>query len=363
MTHHAPPHRRHGAVILLPALVFGAVGLGMIASEVGPVGFAFGLGMAVIPVPFYVMLALWLDRFEAEPPRTLAETFAWGATVAITLSLLANSYAESAAAAVLGPAAARFVGSVISAPVVEEIAKGIALLFLYHELEDEFDGVIDGVVYAAMVGLGFAMVENVQYYGQSYSAGAESSVSTFVTRGMLGPFAHPFFTAMIGIGLGVAREAHGRGRKYLPPFIGFCAAIALHSVWNLAASFESWFLAAYLLVMVPAFVGVLGLIWLSLRREGGVIREHLRHLVEEGMLPPEELERLCDVGGRLRATLAAWRVGGTAAWRERRELHQLASELAFHRWRVSRGLTRGEVADAMREAEYMHRLKELLRDR
>jgi protease PrsW len=102
----------------------------------------------------------------------------------------------------------------VTAPVVEELAKCFALLVLFRELKDEFDGVVDGVVYAAMVGLGFAMIENVQYYGAAISEGVESSVVTFVLRGVVSPFAHPLFTAMFGIGLGYVRERHGHPRSW-----------------------------------------------------------------------------------------------------------------------------------------------------
>ncbi|HET6232227.1 MAG TPA: PrsW family intramembrane metalloprotease [Longimicrobiaceae bacterium] len=357
----APPKARGGArwVLLGPALLCGSLSLLMIGSEVGARSFVLGTVLAVLPVPFYVMLALWLDRFEAEPPGVLAQTFLWGAAVAVFIAMMINGYAESTLEAIAGTRASEVLGAVVSAPVVEEVAKGIALLFLYFEFDDEFDGVIDGVVYAAMVGLGFAMVENIQYYGEALNEGTQSSLVTFMIRGMMGPFAHPFFTSMIGIGLGVAREGPPGGRRYLPPLLGLVAAISLHALWNLAASFDQYFVPAYLLVMVPAFFGVLALIYVSLRRESGVIRDHLAPLVDDGLLDPAELECLCRVRSRLRATTDAWRAGGAEGWRLRRELHQTASELAFHRWRVRRGITRGPHADAAREAAYRRRLAEL----
>ena len=337
----------------------GIISLAIIASDLGPTAFALGVLIAVIPVPLYVVLALWLDRFEPEPAHTLAQTFAWGATVAVFIALLGNGLAGSFLEATWGASAADFLGSVVLAPVVEELAKGAALLFLFSELRDEFDGVVDGVVYAAMVGLGFAMVENVQYYGEAVAAGIETSMVTFVLRGMMSPFAHPLFTAMFGIGLGLVREGPRDGRRWLAAAGGLFLAVTVHSLWNLAASLEGWFIGLYLAVMVPAFIGVLWLIGTSLRREGRVIREHLSHLVDEGILPARELECLCHVRARMGATMRAWRSGGVPRWRLRREMHRVASELAFHRWRVNRGLTQGLAADATREYEYLDQLLDL----
>ncbi|HYW07144.1 MAG TPA: PrsW family intramembrane metalloprotease [Longimicrobium sp.] len=353
----AQPHR----ILTWGAVACGLMSLAIIASELGGTPFALGMIVAVIPVPLYVALALWLDRFEPEPARTLAQTFAWGATVAVFVSLIANGFVASTLTFSLGPDAADLVGSVMTAPVVEELAKGFALLFLFSELQDEFDGVVDGVVYASMVGLGFAMVENVQYYGEAVASGTEGSLTVFLVRGMMAPFAHPLFTAMFGIGLGMVREGDRDARGWAAAVLGLLLAIVLHSLWNLAASVDGWFLGLYMLVMVPVFFGVLWLIAVSLRREGRIIRQHLEHLVETGALPPSELECLCRVRTRLGASATAWRSGGIARWRARREFHRLASELAFHRWRTTRGLSLGPEADAAREALYTHRLGEICR--
>ena len=341
------------------ALVCGALSLGLIAGNLGLRPFALGFVIAIVPVPIYVVLALWLDRFEPEPARTLWQTFAWGATVAVFVALMVNMLSQDVLGSVAGADAAELFGSLVTAPMIEEMAKGFALLVLFRELKDEFDGVVDGVVYAAMVGLGFAMIENVQYYGEAIALGNERPAVTFFLRGMLSPFAHPLFTSMFGIGLGIVRERHGEGTSWAAPFVGLVAAIALHALWNLAASFEGWFFALYVMVMLPAFVGVLMLIALSLRREARVLREHLEPLVGDGVLTPDELECLCRVRARILASLTAWRRGGVPHWRARRELHRIASELAFHRWRVGRGLTLGPDADAQRDAEYLRRLCEL----
>lgn len=351
----AQPH----PLLTYGALICGAISLGLIAGDLGLEAFGMGFIVAVVPVPVYVVLALWLDRFEPEPAQTLWQTFAWGATVAVFVALMMNMLSQDVLALVAGPDAAEWFGTIVTAPVVEELAKGFALLVLFRELKDEFDGVVDGVVYAAMVGLGFAMIENVQYYGAAIADGAESSVVTFFLRGMVSPFAHPLFTSMFGIGLGIVRERHGEGRSWAAPFLGLAVAIALHSLWNLAASFEGWFFALYVMVMLPTFIGVLTLIYLSLRRESRVLREHLGPLVGDGILTDDELECLCQVRARMGASLTAWRRGGIPNWRTRRELHRVASELAFHRWRVLRGLTLGPGEDAQREKEYLARLCEL----
>jgi protease PrsW len=355
--HPAGSHR----ILTRGALVCGVLTLLLILAELEVGVFLGALGLAIAPVPLYVGLVLWLDRFEPEPPRTLAQTFAWGATVAVFVAFLVNSLAAGVVEVTAGTEAAEFFGAVLSAPVVEELSKGAALLVLFHELKDEFDGVVDGVVYAAMVGLGFAMVENVQYYGAAIEDGVETSVLTFVVRGVMSPFAHPLFTAMFGIGLGYVRERHGHPQSWAVPALGMGAAIGLHALWNLSAGLDDWFLAVYVLVMVPLFFGVLVVINVSLRREGRIIHARLTPLVDDGTLSARELRQLSRVRKRLAATARAFLSGGLRRWRLRREAHRVASELAFHRCRVDRGLTRGEDADALRDAAYLRRLRAVYR--
>ncbi|MHB1224025.1 MAG: PrsW family intramembrane metalloprotease [Gemmatimonadaceae bacterium] len=317
------------------ALLLGALSLLVMLGELGAHAFMAGLMLAVLPVPAYLALALWLDRYEPEPARMLATTFLWGASVAVFLSLVINSTAAGLADAMLGGMGDQF-AALFTAPLVEEGAKGLALLLVFLQERDEFDNVTDGVVYAAMVGLGFAMTENVLYYGRAMTTVPGDPWPIFVLRGLASPFAHPLFTAMIGIGLGIARE-RGRGGRdlVLIPLVGSIAAVVLHTAWNLSASLDI-LAPAYLLVMVPVFAGTLLVVRDSLRRESRVIREQLAHLNACGTITDDDMAALCSARLRLAASVRAAREGGLSGWRRRSRFHRTATELAFRRWRAAR---------------------------
>lgn len=342
--------RRVGAVLALLTLV----GVG---AETGARGLAIGLPLAMLPVPVYGALVLWLDRFEQEPRWMLAQAFGWGAIVAPFFSMVLNGAALAAAVERADPETAEIVAAVLTAPVVEELAKGLALILLCRAHRDEFDNVTDGVVYAAMVGLGFAMTENVLYYGRAAGDGTLSGV--LVLRGLIAPFSHPLFTAATGVGLGIRRERRRGAARTLAPIAGLATAIALHFLWNLSATLGV-FRAVYLSVMLPSLTCVLWLVGRSLKREARVLREHLRPLVAAGVLPAAELERLCSPAARTRAWWRALLLRGPDAARRRRQLNQFAAELAFHYWRVGRGISLGETADSRRELEYLQRIREAL---
>ncbi|HEX5709499.1 MAG TPA: PrsW family intramembrane metalloprotease [Pyrinomonadaceae bacterium] len=352
-----------GLMAALVALLLGLITLVLIGFSTGPVPFLAGLVVAVLPVPVYVMMALWVDRFEAEPAWLLAVAFFWGALVAVGIAIIVNSVGVTAVETAFGRDAADFYGLSISAPLVEEGTKALALFILFYWKRDEFDGVVDGIVYAAMVGLGFAMTENIKYYGEAVLEGR--TFGTFVVRGMFSPYAHPLFTSMTGIGLGLASHSTRRATRLVMPAVGFALAVVLHSLWNtslyLTGRTENGLIALvmYFLIMVPIFTGVLLTIFYALRREGRILREHLRCDIERGLLTPEEYERLCSVRGRMGATFGALRRRGVEGWRARTRFHGLASELAFQRFRVSRGVVMGGGVEEEREALYLHAMREL----
>ena len=99
----------------------------------------------------------------------------------------------------------------VVAPITEEAGKGAFLVLLLWLRRAELDGILDGIVYAGMVGIGFAFVENILYLAAAYDGtdgmgpgGTEAVTATFVVRCLFSPFAHPLFTTFIGIGVGIS---------------------------------------------------------------------------------------------------------------------------------------------------------------
>jgi hypothetical protein len=251
---------------------------------------------------------------------------------------------------------------VASAPIVEEFSKGMVLFILFWWKRDEFDGVIDGIVYAGLVGLGFAMTENFKYYGEAASLGGNKLTGLFILRGAISPFAHPLFTSMTGIGLGLSRQSSRQITKVFMPILGLLAAMLLHSTWNRAAIYgPGVFFLVYGFVMLPIFAGAIVAIVYALRREGRIVREHLWFDCQRGLFSLDEYYRLCNIRGRMSASYRALRVGGYRLWRTRMKFNQMASELAFHRSRVQRGIMTDPRTDYEREMAYVRHLFELRR--
>jgi RsiW-degrading membrane proteinase PrsW (M82 family) len=349
---------------VMVAALLGLLVLALIGSETGPVELVIGLICACLPVPLYVMLLLWIDRYESEPLWMLATTFIWGAVVAVLIAFIFNTtFSIMASVATGNRQIGHNVGAVISAPIVEESAKALILLILFLWKRDEFDGIVDGIVYAGMVGLGFAMTENILYYGRALQDGQDALKFVFVLRGMASPFAHPLFTSMTGIGLGWSRQSNNGFTKLVAPVVGFMLAVLMHATWNASATYggDYGFFAMYFGIMGPAFVITLMVVFFSLRREGRIVRQFLYPDYQSGFFDPHEYEKLCSIRGRMGMSWTALTKQGFSPWRTRMQCNQMASELAFHRSRVSRGMVRNPHLAQEREHEYLYKLQELRR--
>jgi protease PrsW len=351
-----------GIVLILFGALLGLLVLLIIGAETGWVELLIGMVCAMLPVPIYVMLLLWIDRYESEPLWMLATTFFWGALVAIVIALIFNTGVEIVAAiASRSEEVASRVGAVISAPIVEESAKASILVIFFLWKKDEFDGIVDGIVYAGMAGLGFAMTENILYYGRAIQEGPEVLTAVFILRGMAGPFSHPLFTSMTGIGLGWSRQSRNGFVKFAMPILGLILAMLMHAAWNgsVAVGGGVGFFVTYFMVMGPAFVVILMVIHFSLRREGRIVQEFLYSDYQQGFFDRREYERLCTIRGRMGLSWDALWSQGVSGWRLRRRCNQMASELAFHRSRVARGIGRDPKAAEAREATYRSHLEQL----
>ena len=352
-----------GLLAILIASILGLLVLLVIGIETGPIGLILGLLAAIIPVPLYVVLVLWIDRYEGEPLWMLSTAFFWGALVAAFFAFLLNTIFGLTVSVLADSAnAGEALSAVISAPIVEETGKAFIVFIFFFAKKDEFDGIVDGIVYASMAGLGFAMTENVLYYGNAAAQSGGMLTATVIVRGFFAPFSHPLFTSLTGIGLGLARQSNNTAVKWLTPIIGLLMAIFMHSLWNAAAVIGGGvaFLLIYIVVMVPAFLIVLVVIALSLRREGQVVRQFLVMDIDRGLFTREEYEQLGSITGRMGSSFNALSRSGMKGWRARRRLNQLASELAFHRSRVSRGIHSRKHDAAAQEAAYLHALHALV---
>jgi RsiW-degrading membrane proteinase PrsW (M82 family) len=347
--------------LLMSVSALSAIGVvTYIGWHIGPLAFTVGLIAAILPVPVLIGCFLWLDRYDPSPMWILIVCFIWGAGVATGGALIANTQTAHLF---------EFLGlpddlvGVLVAPFVEELFKAALPLLLFVFYRRAYAGLIDGVVYCGISATGFAMVENVLYLGDlgfahaseegGYAAGAAAVTAMFIGRVVFTGFAHPLFTSMTGVGLGIAARSPHRSVRVVAPLAGLLVAMMMHGSWNLMATLSVnnglIILYGYFAVFMPIFLGMLGLVLWTRSWEGRLAERVLPAYAAAGWFSPPEVATLGTLGRRLSARRWAKRVAGDAGLSAMRGYQFAATRLALLRDGMERGVRAGSLPDAVAE--------------
>ncbi|MHB1356978.1 MAG: PrsW family intramembrane metalloprotease [Anaerolineae bacterium] len=286
--------------------------------------------VAVIPTSLYVLLVWRLDRCEKEPLPLFFAAFFWGAVPAI-ISALVFELIAAVPFRELAESSLQVLSASLIAPPVEEFCKAGALLLLFWFIRSEFDGVLDGIVYASVIGFGFAMTENIVYFIGAWSNGGFAGWANLVwIRGIAFGLNHAMFTSFTGVALGLARYQKSVARRWLLFLIGLGAATLVHMLHNVLVSATGACLVGFAIDWAGILV-VIVLVVVAWQHEQRTMRDYLRGEVTLGVI--NELQYETAVSQRKRL-VHGWRVLGINGLHQARlwsELIQVITELAFKR--------------------------------
>jgi len=299
-----------------------------------------GIGLSILfgvgPMALYAVLLTFFDRYEKEPPLLLFGVFMWGMIVAAGAALILNTLFGIGIFAVTGSQTAADLGAaVFSAPLVEETVKGLAVFAVFLYFYQEFDSILDGIIYGSLVGFGFAAAENVNYiFFEGFAkAGLQGVFILTFMRAILIAFLHATLTSFTGIGFAVARLNKGLLR-FVAPVLGFGTAIFLHAFHNtlsstgiplvcLLGSLIDW------MGFGGMFILILYLVW----REGKIVSQHLREEVDLGHLSARQYQAARSVIGQM---AARWGALSGGRWGKSSRFYDLCGELAFKKYQLAR---------------------------
>jgi len=335
--------RPRSALTWVTVIVLGLGGL-LIAILIfllgGPAGALIATLLAAVSFPVMIFICFWLDRYEPEPARYRLAALGWGAVAAVGFSFVGEQFLFGLSAT------NEFLNVAVGAPVVEELGKGLFLVAVVIFRRAELHGPLDGIVYGALVGIGFAFVEDIVYYLQSLQSG-ELGI-TFFLRGIMGPFAHPLFTAATGLGIGLAVATRRPGVRVLVPLLGFLAAVVMHAIWNGSTFWGgNGFLVAYSAIFLPLLIVILAVAVWARSREGKLLTTALQQVAQMGWIRPDEIRWIARLSDRMSARAYAKRIGGKPAADAVRAYQQTMTEVAFLHHRAVEGTAPADLNQRM----------------
>jgi protease PrsW len=161
--------------------------------------------------------------------------------------------------------------------LIEEAVKGVFIVVVALGIRPFH--VRDGMVLGATVGFGFAALESSGYAlaslfvvqgGQLYLS-LTSVVVTELIRGVLSPFGHGMWSAILGGAIFAAAARHGRLRLSGTVIVAYLAVSVLHGAFDSINGIEGY--------VVVSLIGLVPLVWLWRRGGGGGVLPRRRHII------------------------------------------------------------------------------------
>lgn len=235
--------RRPAYWLFVACLVYGLIELGRVLSpDYGDIATALwaSIGVNAVLAAVFLDILARLDLFEREPPTVRAAAMLWGGLAGVAFAMLANNAALVVLAELTDAQWARTWGPPIVAPLNEEWLKALGVVLLVLIVREHFDRSIDGLIYGALVGLGFQVVENLTYAINFAVLNPNSDVAgalnvTFARVLSAGPWSHPLYTGAAGLGIAFfVTQTRRRLSTRWGVLIGLYAlAMGMHGFWNL----------------------------------------------------------------------------------------------------------------------------------
>ena len=266
----------------------------------GPQAAFVALGYAIIPVVVIVFFVRLIDRWEPEPPAMYYLAFLWGAGTSVIAASQINGLTSDLLYLQLLPwncdaACSDRLFNAYGAPIAEELIKGLGILLIFFAFNKYFDGPIDGIVYGALIGSGFAFTENILYFLNDYDA----IFLVFQIRFLDGPLNHEAWSAVFGFFLGFA--ANKRSRWAVIPWLIPAFAFSALGHWfnNDALRWSGMTYERYVFLNnVPLCIVLLAIVIYARYQERSAVRGALTEYAQAGWFSMSDVRMVCSINLR-----------------------------------------------------------------
>jgi protease PrsW len=359
----------YAAIVVVTAVY--TVSQQQLFQELSPTGWALSwLLLLLYGLPLFLAIYL-LDLYEREPLSLVFGALVWGAVAATVLAGVANAGWGLVVARIGGAAFAAEWTAALTAPFVEESLKAAGVILIYLIARDEMDDVMDGFVYGAMVGLGFALIEDVFYFIAIFGGTTGGVLAGFYVRVVSsGFYGHVLYTSLAGMGIAyfVSRRGEASFGRRLAVAVGlFAAAVGGHFLWNSPwlnffpqnlNSAADWLRIPLAAAVkgAPLLLFVVVMVNLARRRERTWLEAALRSEAGSPALSQAELRVLLNPPARRRSRREMRARAGPGAERLLRRLQKEQIKLAMVRTRSSSE----DAPEVVRQRELCRSLRDAL---
>jgi len=287
-------------------------------------GLMLVLAASIIPTLLYILIIYQFDRYDKEPVNLLLAAFLWGAIPSVILAIFVQLF-FNLPTGLFSPKALESIQLGLLSPLFEEALKGAIVIYISRKYHREFNGIIDGIIYGAITGLGFAMTANLIGYTTSflYRGFDELGILVF-TQGFLSGLNHALYTAIFGAGLGYfLASGENKNRMWIPAG-AFLGAVFINSLQSLL---RSSILNQPILAIIINWAGVSTIIFImssALKRQQITIKNFL-----ENELSENKIEILANPRSRKKKLRFYLRTAGRKAKRKLAQQFELLTQLAF----------------------------------
>lgn len=199
--------------------------------------------LAIAPAAAIIWFIYSKDKYEKEPLGLLVLSFFLG-IVSIVPALAGSSIGKSIGLDITENMLDTFLYAFVAVALSEEFAKYLFLRFIMFN-KRAFNEPFDGIIYAVMIGMGFAAFENVLYV-------AEGGVSVAVLRAFTAVPAHAAFGVIMGFYVGLAKFNPDNRQRLL--LTGLFWAVVAHGAYDFFIMQQNYELLALLTVVVLVYI-------------------------------------------------------------------------------------------------------------
>lgn len=303
-----------------------------VASEALTVGALVAAGFGAVLWLFFKSI----DRYDRLPVLLLVSAFLWGGFAATYgMAILANSANLELMAKLIGQGFESDWGAGLSAPIVEETAKGAGFLLFLTLAPRVLHSPRAALITGAFIGLGFQILEDDLYSlqgaaGAFYADQAAAVLQTAAIRTLTGLISHAAYTGIFCVGILYVIGTPAVKRNVPRGLLFMVIPLAIHGSWDAAAAIgDGSGFGTIGAMLFSSLLAIFALIWafrLSQPLEQQWMRDILAPEVAAGHITSEEI----DAAAGRRKTRKAFEKGthGHRAHKHARHVLEAVIDLA-----------------------------------